>query len=124
MHKIWCLSSDSVTHEFHPTAQIDVVAETVGQFSAQYFSENGRRFTLIGQISINGSVKLLGISADAWVCRFPFVDNVLAPTVIHSWGDNDISNQNWLVIPGGTYITLQLRGEVSYLTVLLTCPGV
>ena len=32
MHKIWCLISDGVTCEVHPTAQIDVGAETFGQF--------------------------------------------------------------------------------------------
>ena len=103
MHKIWCLGSDGVNCEFRPKAQIYVGAETVGQFVTQYFAENGRRIPIIGQISINGSVKILGIPDDDWVCGLPFIENVLDLTVPHGWGDNDTSNQNWPIIPGGAY---------------------
>ena len=83
VHKIWCLGSDGVTCEVHPTAQIDVGAETVGQLSNQYFAENERRIPVIGQISIKGSVKLLGIPDDAWGCGLPFIENTQSPTVPH-----------------------------------------
>ena len=98
-----CLDYGSVTREFLPTAQIDVGVETVGQFSTHYFSENGRRIPITSQIPINGSVKLLGITADAWGCRLPFIENVQSPTMPHGWGDADKSNQNRPIIPGGPY---------------------
>ena len=94
MQKIWCLGYDSVTREVHTTAQIYVGADTVGQFATQYFSENVRRIPIIGQISVNINFKLLGIPADAWGCGLPFIDNVLAPTVNHGWGEKDTSNYN------------------------------
>ena len=47
--------------QVHPIVQIDFGAETVGQFSTQYFAENGCRIPVIGQISINRSVKNFGI---------------------------------------------------------------
>ena len=55
------------------------------------------------QISVNGSVGLLGIPADALGCGLPFWKNVLVPTVTHGWGYNGTSNQNWPVILGGPY---------------------
>ena len=103
MHEIYCLGSDGVTREFHLTLQIYVRNETVGKIVTQYFTENGRRIPFIGQISVNRSAKLLGIPTDAWRCVFPFLDNVLGPTVPHGREDNDTSNQNWTVIPGGAY---------------------
>ena len=92
MYEIWCLSYDDVTREVHPTARIDFGAETVGQFATQYFSENGSRIPIIGRNSINGSVKILGIPADAWGRGLTFIENVLANTVPHGWMDKDNSN--------------------------------
>ena len=89
--------------KFTPTSRIDLGTETVRQFTTQYFSGNGRRIPVIGQKLSNRSVKILGIPENAWGCGFPFLDNVLAPTIIHGWGENDNSNQNWPVIPGGSY---------------------
>ena len=94
IHEIWCPGSNGVTREVHLTVQVDVGAETVGQFSTQYFLENGRRIPVICQISINRSVKLLDIPADAWGFGLPFIENVQAPTVPHGCGDADTSNQN------------------------------
>ena len=68
-----------------------------------YLAENGRRITVIGQISIKGSVKRLGIPSDAWGCGLPFIENIQDPTVTHGWGDEDTSNQKCLVIPGEPY---------------------
>ena len=81
MHEIWCLISDSITREFHLTSQIDVGASTVRQCATQYSDENSRRILVIVQISINISIKLLGIPTNFWGCQLTFLDNVLAPTV-------------------------------------------
>ena len=94
MHKIWCLGSNGITCEVHLTAQIDVIAETVRQFATQYFAENGRRISIIDQISVKRSIKRLGIPADSWGCGLPFFDNVLALTITHGCGGNDTSNRN------------------------------
>ena len=104
------------------TARIDVSAETLGYFSTQYLAENGRRIPVIGQISINGCVNFLGISADAWGCGLLFIENVRAPTVLSGWGDCNTVNQNWGVTlrrPFGN-ITVALGSTVpdrpSYMT--------
>ena len=100
---MWCLCPDGVICEVHPTAQIDVVAETVGQFLTQYFSVNGRRIPIIGQISINRIVKILCIPADTWGCEITFIENIQASTLTHGWGGANTSNKNWPVILGGPY---------------------
>ena len=123
-HKIWCLGSNSVTRDFHPTAQIDVGSETSRQFSTQYFAKNCRIIPVIGQTSVNRSVEILGIPYDAWEFGLPFLENILAPTMPRGWGDNDNSNKNWPVIPGGPYHNISLHGVVPPLPVLLTYPGV
>ena len=61
MHEIWSLGINRVTREVHPKEQVDVGAGTVRQFLTDYFYENGGRISILGQISINGSVKFLGI---------------------------------------------------------------
>ena len=103
IHEIRFLGSNGVIREVHLTAQIDVDADTVRQFLTPYFAENGRRIPIIGQISINGSVELLGSPADAWGFGLPFIENLQAPTVPSGWEDSDTSNQNCPVIPGGPY---------------------
>ena len=102
-HKIWCLCSEGVTCEVHPIAQIDVVSDTVGQFSSHYFAENGCRIPIIRNFSINGGVKRFVIPSDAWVCGLPFIESIQAPTVSHGWGVFNTSNQNWPVILGVPY---------------------
>ena len=104
IYEILCHSSDGVTREIYPTAQIDVGAETAGKFLTHYLSGNGRIIPIIGQISINGSVKLLGIPADTWGCGFTFIENVQYPSYPTVWGHGGTSNNNRLVTPGGTYI--------------------
>ena len=89
MHEIWCLGSDGITCEVQATARIDVCAETVGQFATKYITENGRRIPIIGQISINGSVKLLGIPDYVWVCGLLFLENVLDTNIPHVCGDKN-----------------------------------
>ena len=103
MHEIWRLSYDDITREVNRISQIDVGAETVRQFATHYFSENGHRIPVIGLISVYRSVKCLGIPCDAWVCGFPLLENILAPTIPHVWGYNNTSNQNWSVIQGIPY---------------------
>ena len=103
IHEIWCLSYDGVTCEVHPTAQTDVVTGTVGQLTTNCLAENGRRIPVIGQLSINESVKLLGIPSKAWGRGLPFIKNFQAPTVLYGWGVADTSNQNWGIILGGPY---------------------
>ena len=100
IHKIWCLGYDGVTLEVHLTAQIEVCAGTVGQFMTNYLAENGCRTPVIGQFSITGSVKLLGIPFSAWGHVLLFIENLQAPTATYGWGDANNSNQKWGVIQG------------------------
>ena len=75
----------------------------MGQFLTRFLALNGRRVPIIGEISISGSVKSLGIPADAWGCELPFIENVQGPSEPTSWRHGDTSNQNWGVTPGGPY---------------------
>ena len=63
------------------------------------FAEIGLIIPVIGQLSINRSVEILGIPAEAWGRGFSLIKNLQAPTVPYDWGYADTSNQNWGVIP-------------------------
>ena len=75
----------------------------MGQFTSNYLAVNGRRIPAIGQILMNGSIKLLGIPADSWGCGLPFIENLQSLIVLSGWGDSNTSNQNWGVSKGVTY---------------------
>ena len=93
MHEIWCVDSNGITREVHPTAQVDVGAGVVGHFLSHYLAENGRRIPIIGQISINGSVKLLGIPSFYRTSGLMFTENLLVPHFTKCWGDGGTPNQ-------------------------------
>ena len=124
MHKIWSLSSNGVTREFHPIAQVYVSAGTMGQFSTNCLAENGRRIPILGQIPINGSVKFLGIFNFHRTSGPIFIENIRAPHDTPGWVHGGNSNQNWPVIPGDLTTTSPSCGMVPSLAVLLTFPGV
>ena len=75
----------------------------MGQFKTNNLSENGHRFPIIGQISINGSVLILGIPDFFRNSGLSFIENLQALTVLYGWGDDNTSNKNWGVSPGETY---------------------
>ena len=118
IHEIWCLGSDSVTREVHPTAKIDVGAGTVGKFTTNYLAENGCRIPIIGQLSIKGSVKLFGIP------NFPeTVDcGLLITCKIPLWplvgGDANTSYQNLGVTTVGPYS----NSVVAWVSTVSACP--
>ena len=55
VHKFWVLGEDGVIPEVHPTAQVDVGAGIVGEFSTCYLTDNGCRTPIFRKKSINGS---------------------------------------------------------------------
>ena len=62
----------------HSYACIDTLAVTVGEFVTDYISENGRQNQIIGELPMNGSVQLIGLS-EIWGSGFPFIPNPRAP---------------------------------------------
>ena len=92
---MWCLGSDGITHEIHPTAQVEVDAGTVVQFIINYLAENKHRISIIGKFSINGSVQLLGVPNFVRNSGLLFIENLQATTVPSGWGYANTSNQNW-----------------------------
>ena len=77
----------------HPYACIDIPSGTVGEFFAEYISENGRRNQIIGELSINGSVQFIGIS-DIWGSWFSFIPNTMAPEIFSGLGSTGASSSN------------------------------
>ena len=65
------------------------------QFYSNYLAENGRRIPIISQISINGSVKLLGIPNFHRTSGPMYNDNLLAPHDTTGCGYSGTPNQNW-----------------------------
>ena len=76
IHNFWYLDLDGIIHEDHPTAHVEVPAGTVGYFVTDSLAENGRRIVIIGKISVNGSIKFLGLFGQAWGTRIFFIFNL------------------------------------------------
>ena len=79
----------------NPTLQREYVgAGVLGKFQSNNLAENGCKILIIGQISINGSVKVLDIP-DLHKTSGPiFTENILSPHDTTGWGDGGIPNQN------------------------------
>ena len=75
----------------------------MGKFTTDYLVKNGYRIPIVGELSINGSVQLLGIPDFVRNSELSFFQNLQAPTVTSGWGDADTSNKKLGVIPGGPY---------------------
>ena len=103
MNEIWCFGSHGITCEVHPTAQIYVGTGVVGQFSYNDLAGIGHIIPIHGQISTNGSVKLLGIPNFRRTSLPMYTDNLLDPHDTTCLGDGGNYNQNWGVHPGGPY---------------------
>ena len=121
IHKVWAFGSDDITHEVHPTAQVDVSAGVVGEFSSNYLTRSGRMIPILRKISIIGSVEYLGIT-DFHRTSGPFWDaNLLAPCSI--WGDGGTTtNQNWGIQLWGLMEVFPSRGIVPSLSFHITPP--
>ena len=87
---------DSIGHEVHSIARVEVTYGTVGEFVANYLSENGRLIDTIGQISINDSVQFLGFTDQAWGSGLPFIFNLLSRVEATGWGIVNYPNQDWV----------------------------
>ena len=77
----------------HPTACIEIPAGTVGEFVTEYFSENGRRNRIIGELSINGSVQFIRLSK-IWGSILTFIPNPRDPDISSRWGSTGPANSN------------------------------
>ena len=76
------------------------------KFTTDYLVKNGYRIPIVGELSINGSVQLLGIPDFVRNSELSFFQDLQAPTVTSGWGDADTSNKKRGVIPGGPYINI------------------
>ena len=95
--------SNSIIIEVHPTAQVYFGDGGVGQFLSDYLTKNRRRIPITGRISINGSVKILGIPNFRRTSGPMYTNNLQDTHDTTGWGDSVNSNQNWGFQPGGPY---------------------
>ena len=117
IQKVWTFGEDSVTCEVHPTAQVDVGAEFLGELLTNYITENWCRILMFGVNLINGSVQWLGVPAPLRTDVNPYTDNILVPSP--AWGTGGTAtNTNWGSQPGGTYISVAVpwSGTVRVMT--------
>ena len=56
IHELWCLGLDGIICEVRPTARLEVISRTVGDFVTNFLAENVRRIKIIGQPSVIDSV--------------------------------------------------------------------
>ena len=79
IHELWCLGLENISRKVHPTAQVEVVDITFGEFVTNYLAENGLRIHIIGQLSVNDSVYFLGVRNQAWGRGFMFISTYRLP---------------------------------------------
>ena len=48
IHELWCLSLDKITREVHPTAQVEDIYGTAGEFVTDYFAKNVPEYSSSG----------------------------------------------------------------------------
>ena len=62
IHKLWGVGLEGISREVHPTERVEVTAGTFREFVNDYLAENGRIIQMIGQLSINDSFQLFGVT--------------------------------------------------------------
>ena len=95
IQKLRCLGLDNITKDVHSTAQVEVVSGTMGKFTIDYLSENGRSIQIIRQLSINDSVQFLRIPDFVGGIGLSFLPNLKYPVESIVWGNGGTSNHNW-----------------------------
>ena len=66
IHEVWILGFDRIICKVFPTARVEVPFGTVKEFVTDHLAENGFIIQIVGQLSINDSVQILGVPAQAW----------------------------------------------------------
>ena len=64
-HELWCHSLAGLYRKVHLTSQLEIANGTVGEFITNYLTSDRCRNGITGEVSINGSVQLLGLP-DVW----------------------------------------------------------
>ena len=78
IHELWCLGLDGISHESHPTDQVEVIAGIIEEFLTNFFLENAHIILIIGKISVYNSVQILGITDQSGGSGLSFIFNLLS----------------------------------------------
>ena len=84
---------ESTSRKVHPTVQVEVTAGTVGEFLTDYLYENGHIIHIITNISVNDSVRFLGLTNQGGESVLPFICNLQIHVEAAGWGIENFSNQ-------------------------------
>ena len=88
INEFWTFRKDGVTHELHPTAEVDTSAGFVGEFTTNYLTKSWIRVSMFGVNSINISVQWLGVPKFLRTDGPPWTDyGIFVLTGIESIGD-------------------------------------
>ena len=96
INELWFLDLYGIIRKVHLTACVEVPSETVRYFVTNYLDENGCQIETIGQLSVNDSVQLLGLSDQAWETGMPFICILQARVEAIGWVSDNYFNQYWL----------------------------
>ena len=124
IHNLWCLRLGNITRKVHPTARVEVGAGTVGEFTTNYLSENGRRILIIRQTSINRSVQLLGIPEFSGEVDFSLFKTCKLLLILKAGDTVKTSSRTGELSRGDLTEMFQSPGVLLFLPVRLTCLGV
>ena len=80
IHELWTFAEGGITRKVHPLAWVNVGDFPGDCFHTYYMTEERRRVTIFGPISINVSLEWLGIPIPFYdTARVPWIDNILVP---------------------------------------------
>ena len=79
IHEFWIFAEDGIIREVHPFALIDVGNFSGDCFRTAYATEIGRRVSIYGRKSINGSVEWLGVPIPSCGTGVTWTENILVP---------------------------------------------
>ena len=86
IHKLWTFAEDDITREVYPFARVDVGNLSGDCLQTYYMTEERRRVTIFGWISINVSIEWIHVPIPFYdTAGVPWIDNILVPELC--WGD-------------------------------------
>ena len=83
-HKLWSHGLYGLVRNVYPTGRVEIPTGTVREFITEYLTPDGWKNKIIGQRSVNGSIKFNGVP-EIWGIILPYIANNSLPDAIRGW---------------------------------------
>ena len=96
-NKLWSHGLDSIYHDVHPKARVEIPTGNDGELFIDYLTTNGRRIRIIGQYSVNRSVQFTGFP-EVWGSNMPYIYPII-PLQIKTEGGVGLGQTSTALFP-------------------------